>query len=123
LIEVCSKVLSEVSVYVGKNVKIGDIEVDIISLIPDVHGVSVHLFEAKAKPKWKLIKQILSRYDMADYLYVVLPYTSYLWASSAIPEYVGIVLIDKHLNPILMRFPKWLGNGTKCLKYLAMELI
>lgn len=109
------------AIYVGRNVRVCGIEVDLISLIPDVYGVSVHLFEAKVKPKWKLVKQVLNRYSIADYLYVILPYTSYSWALNTLPEYVGIVIVDKYLNPLLMRLPKWLGNGTTCLKYLTMN--
>lgn len=118
LIDACSRTLQNVAIYVGRNVVVNGLELDLISLIPEESGLTVHVFEAKSKPKFKLIKQLGSRHRLTDYLYVILPYTLYSWAMSFLPSYVGVVVVDANLIPHLVRLPKWLGNGERLLKII-----
>lgn len=122
LIDACSRILENVAIYVGRNVVVNGLELDLISLIPEEFGLTVHVFEAKSKPKFKLIKQLGSRHRFTDYLYVILPYTLYSWAMSFLPSHVGIVVVDTNLIPHLVRLPKWLGNGEYLLRLITQAM-
>jgi len=118
LINAFIRFFNSIALYIGVHVRVHDFEVDALIIEPGVERPSVYMVEAKRKPKVKLIRQIRRRCEFSDYVYVVLPYTAYSWALKYIPTYVGIVIVDRGLNPHVIRLAKWLGNGEEIL-YLA----
>jgi hypothetical protein len=115
LIDACLKLFDSIAIHMGRNVYVGGLEIDLIAVVPDILRPSVHVFEVKRRPKLKLLKQLSTRVLISDYVYVVLPYTAYSWAFTYVPDYVGVVIVDRFLNPHIIRLPKWLGNGSVLL--------
>jgi len=82
----------------------------------------VHLFEVKARAKLKVIDQIERRRELADYLYVVIPYNIYPWIIRRVRDDIGIVI---YINGefYLFRKPRYIGNGDKFLSIARIDKI
>lgn len=102
---------------VFNNIRVGEVEIDVLALEHQDERPLVHVYEVKSRPKPKLVKQIAKRMDMADYIYVVVPLSLYPWVIKKLEPGIGLIL---YVNDDLYVFQKaeFLGRGMRVAKVL-----
>jgi len=105
---------------VYKNVVVDGIEIDVLALEYTDSTASVYVIEVKRRPRTKVYKQLARRARIADYLYIAIPYIFYAWALKKIDTSIGIMLI-KSGDIIVLRSPRYLGNGKRLLECICSE--
>lgn len=103
---------------VYRNVVLDDVEFDVVALEASSDRVYVHVVEVKRRPRDKVYKQIWRRIELADYLYIAIPYSFYTWALTRVDPRVGIILI-KNGDVVVFRRPVYLGKGIAIVRSMC----
>lgn len=107
---------------VYRNVVLDGVEFDVVAFESSSDRVYVHVVEVKRRPRDKVYKQIWRRIELADYLYVAIPYSFYTWALSRVDPRVGILLI-RNGDVIVFRRPVYLGKGMAIVRSMCRSAI
>jgi len=120
LTELVAYRLSSAGFTVYRNIVVGGVEIDVLALERGYDVTSVYIVEVKRRPRIKVYRQLMRRAELADYLFIAIPYMFYAWALRKIDTYVGIMVI-KDREVYVLRNAKYLGNGDKLLKLMLRE--
>ncbi|MEM0006121.1 MAG: hypothetical protein QXJ56_03360 [Ignisphaera sp.] len=120
IIERLTKKLLALGYDVYSNFKYMGLEFDVMAIEPskELQRPLVHIFEVKVRAKSRIIDQIEKRLELADYLYVVVPYRLYPWILKKINNLVGVV-IYKNDELFVFKTPIFIGNGHRLLTQIT----
>ncbi len=113
------RVFKSLGMEVRTNVLVGGLELDLVAIEGSDRRPLVYVVEAKSRPKWKLLEQLLSRVELSDYVYAALPLRHYSYLLE-VPEPAGSLAVDPENQVVYeIRRPAYVGNGWKLLKLLG----
>ncbi len=122
LVNVVASRLKDAGFEVYKNIVVNGIEIDVLALEYTGSAVFVYVIEVKRRPRTKVYKQLARRAQIADYLFIAIPYMFYAWALKKIDMSIGIMLIMGS-DIVVLRNPKYLGNGKRLIECICNERI
>lgn len=119
IIEHLTKKLLALGYNVYNNFRYMGLEFDVLAVehSKEFQRPLIHIFEVKVRAKPKIIDQIEKRLELADYLYVVVPYKLYPWILKKINSSIGVI-IYKNSELFIFKAPIFIGNGHKFLIHM-----